>query len=68
MFSYFKKKSPKIESVKGFLGFINVLLADYGFCIKNIQKDTTIKIDNKRTKIKINYCTITFINNINIFV
>jgi hypothetical protein len=34
------KKLPKIETVKGFLGFINVLLVDYGFCIKNIRKWT----------------------------
>ena len=60
-------KLPKIESVKGFLGFINVILNDNGFFIKNVKIDTTIKIDNKRTKIKINYYIITFINEINIF-
>ena len=45
------KKLPKIESVKGFLGFINVILNDYGFCIKNVRK-------SKKINKKIDKCTL----------
>jgi hypothetical protein len=62
------KKLPKIETVKGFLGFINVLLADYGFCIKNVRINTSTKINGIKKNIHNISYIIHFINNINLFV
>jgi len=56
--SYYESK---IESIKGFLGFINVLLIDYGFCIKNVRKSKKI---NKKIE-KDYYYNVDFINHIN---
>jgi hypothetical protein len=52
---------PKIESVKGFLGFINSILNDYGFCIKNVRKSKKI---NKKIE-KEYYYNIDFVDQIN---
>ena len=58
------KKLPQIKTVKGFLGFINILFADYGFCIRNKQKSINV---NKKIEKKM-YYLIEYINNINNFV
>ena len=58
------KKVNKVDSIKGFLGFINSLFIEFGFTIKVKQKN--IK-ENKKV-VKNNYYYINFVNEANEFV
>ena len=59
---------PKIETIKGFLGFINIILADYGFCIRNKQKITSTKLNGIKKNIQIDTYYILYVNNIDLFI
>ena len=58
------KKKVQINTIKGFLGFINVLLKNYGINIKLDRKSKK----NKKKVIKICTYQIDFINNIHEFI
>lgn len=67
LFGFDKVKIGLVKNVKQFMGFMNVLLGDWGLRISCKQKNTR-DIKNMKKIIKINYYSLSYIDNINIYI